>query len=208
MTPNNADFSTGDFTWKAKDPSLPADQYNPSVTSTVYGENYFERNTQTLWVLIKGAEPIEIRTTAVIMVTFGVPAVSIDDFYEENLVRNLAALLNVDSSQIRIVEIVSEASRRRRRAVEGEVDVNVEIGPQPVATIESPGSENTLNETDTTTEAPVNIPSEYWPHSWRSHLMSYSLNTRGCVPVHAHYSNLPNCICFRGQPRFQNVIEF
>ena len=31
--------------------------------------------------------------------------------------------------------------------------------------------------------------------SW---LMSYSLNTRGCVPVHAHYSNLPNFVCLQG----------
>ena len=33
--------------------------------------------------------------------------------------------------------------------------------------------------------------------------MSYSLNTRGCVPVYVHYSNLPNCVCLQGQPRFQ-----
>ena len=33
--------------------------------------------------------------------------------------------------------------------------------------------------------------------------MSYSLNTRGCVPVHAHYSNLPNCVCLQGQPLCQ-----
>ena len=161
MTPNNADFSSGEFTWKAKDPSLPADQYNPSVSSGIYGENYFDRDTQTLWMLIKGPVPIEIRTTAVIMVTFGVPAVSVDDFYEENLVRNLAGLLNIDESQIRIVDVVSEASgRRRRRAVEGETEVVVEIGPQPSPTIESPGSESSQNDTSTTTPSPQTIPSE------------------------------------------------
>ncbi|XP_071793632.1 fibrocystin-L-like isoform X1 [Asterias amurensis] len=159
VTPNNADFSSGEFTWKAKDPSLPADQYNPSVSSGIYGENYFDRDTQTLWMLIKGPVPIEIRTTAVIMVTFGVPAVSVDDFYEENLVRNLAGLLNIDESQIRIVDVVSEASgRRRRRAVEGETEVVVEIGPQPSPTIESPGSESSQNDTSATTPSPQTIP--------------------------------------------------
>ena len=164
VNPNNADFSTGDFTWKAKDPNLPADQYNPSVTSSVYGENYFDRTTQTLWMLIKGPVPIEIRTTAVIMVTFGVPAVTVDDFFEVNLIRNLAGLLNVDKSQIRIVDVVSEASgRRRRRAVGGETEVVIEIGPPPVPIIESPGSETTQNDTsiNATTPAPQNVPSEY-----------------------------------------------
>ncbi|XP_022097673.1 fibrocystin-L-like isoform X1 [Acanthaster planci] len=157
VTPTNADYSTGEFTWKAKDPSLPADQYNPSVTSNVHGENYFERDTQTLWLLVKGPVPVEIRTTAVIMVTFGVPAVSVDNFYEDaNLVRNLAALLNVDQSQIRVVDVVSESSgRRRRRAAEGEAEVIMEIGPPPSETIDSPGSD-TVNQTssNTTTAAP------------------------------------------------------
>ncbi|XP_038070546.1 fibrocystin-L-like isoform X1 [Patiria miniata] len=157
VTPTNADYSTGEFTWKAKDPSLPADQYNPSVSSNVHGENYFERDTQTLWLLIKGSEPVEIRTTAVIMVTFGVPAVGVNDFYEDaNLVINLAALLNVDKSQIRVVDVVSESSRRRRRAVSGEAEVTVEIGPPPEMTVESPGSDTT-NQTSSnaTTPAPA-----------------------------------------------------
>ena len=38
--------------------------------------------------------------------------------------------------------------------------------------------------------------------------MSYSLNTRGCVSVHAHYSNLPNFVCLQGQPRFQMPLNF
>ena len=45
----------------------------------------------------------------------------------------------------------------------------------------------------------------YSRYSWVSHIMSYSLNTRDCVPVHAYYnySNLPNFVCLQGQPRFQ-----
>ena len=38
--------------------------------------------------------------------------------------------------------------------------------------------------------------------------MSYSLNKRGCVPVHAHYSNLPNFVCLHGRPRFQMALNF
>ena len=33
--------------------------------------------------------------------------------------------------------------------------------------------------------------------------MSYSMDTGGCVPVHAHYSNQPKFVRLQGQPRFQ-----
>jgi hypothetical protein len=154
VVPTNADYSTGEFTWKAKDPSEPADQYLPKVDDTVFGKNYFDRDTMMQWVLIRGSEPVEIHTTAVIMVTFGVPAVAVDDFYEVNLVANLAALLNVEPSQIRIVEVVSESSGRRRRRSTAESEVTVEIGPEPQMTVQSPGSD-LANQTESTEATPT-----------------------------------------------------
>ena len=38
--------------------------------------------------------------------------------------------------------------------------------------------------------------------------MSYSLNTRGCVPAHAHYSNQPKCFLLAVATSHLNVIEF
>ncbi|XP_038045747.1 fibrocystin-L-like [Patiria miniata] len=152
VIPNNAEFSSsGELIWKAKDPALPDNQFNPDIGSQVHGENYFDHDTKTLWVLVRGPEPVEIRTTAVVMVSFGVPAVSVDDFYENgNLVNNLAALLNLDPSQIRVVEVVREGSRRRRRLAQGESGVSLEIGPQPRQEIEPPGEE-------VSTEAPTTV---------------------------------------------------
>ena len=43
----------------------------------------------------------------------------------------------------------------------------------------------------------------FGPYSCVSHLMSYSLNTRGCVPVHAHTVTRLNLVCLQGQPHFQ-----
>ena len=43
---------------------------------------------------------------------------------------------------------------------------------------------------------------------WVSHLMSYSPNTRGCVPVHVHYSNLPNFVLYAGATLLSNVVKF
>ena len=38
-----------------------------------------------------------------------------DDFFEENIVRNLAALLGIPMNKVRVVEIISAGGKRRRR---------------------------------------------------------------------------------------------
>ena len=62
-------------------------------------------------------------------------AVSIDDFFEENLVDNLAGLLGIDRSRIRIVNIVREdSSDRRRRSVFSDlIIVQIELADPPLA---------------------------------------------------------------------------
>ena len=49
------------------------------------------------------------------MVTFNVPAITVSDFYGENLIENLAAFLNISPDRIRVVEL-SEQGRRKKRA--------------------------------------------------------------------------------------------
>ena len=58
-----------------------------------------------------------------------------DDFFKENLLNNLIALLGIDRSRIRIVDIVSaDGSRRRRKRSSGVVhQVKIEIGDPPLA---------------------------------------------------------------------------
>ena len=46
-----------------------------------------------LYVVIKGTDPIDIKTFPAVIVKFGFPAVKIDDFFEENLINNLARLV-------------------------------------------------------------------------------------------------------------------
>ena len=62
--------------------------------------------------------------------------VHFNDFFEKNLIQNLASLLNIDESRIRVVEIANAAgdSRRRRRESDDKtMTVTIEIGdpPQP-----------------------------------------------------------------------------
>ena len=54
--------------------------------------------------IIKGSDPIEIRTPPVVQVSLNL-AVSIDDFFNVGeLIHNLAFALRIDPSRIRVVE--------------------------------------------------------------------------------------------------------
>ena len=76
-------------------------------------------------------------------VQLGMRAVSIDDFFTTNLVNNLADLLGIDQSLIRVVDIVSENGRRRRRSSGDVAIVQIEISDPPLAANGSSSSNNT-----------------------------------------------------------------
>ena len=86
--------------------------------------------------VIKGSDPIEIRTPPVVQVSLDI-AVSVDDFFEsETFVTYLAFVLKIDTSMIRVVDVVSEDSpllRKRRNTQDGvnTTTLILEIGDPP-----------------------------------------------------------------------------
>ena len=85
--------------------------------------------------MIKGSDPIEIRTPPVVQVSLDV-AVSLDDFFESDMfVQYLAFVLRIDISMIRVVDVVSEDTplQRKRRNLQNSVNMTVilEIGDPP-----------------------------------------------------------------------------
>lgn len=84
-----------------------------------------------LYLLVKGTTPVEIHTTAVIFVSFQIPAVTEEDFYSsQNLVRNLALFLRIPSEKIRISKGIGGDNLRKRRSMGLRIDL--EIGdPSP-----------------------------------------------------------------------------
>ena len=94
----------------------------------------FERGEHT--IIIRGSTPVEVITQEVIIVSFGLPAMTVEDFYGANIVENLAAFLNIPLTKVRVVNVVSESSgsRRRRRNSDG-ISVEVEIGDEPTSGI-------------------------------------------------------------------------
>ena len=80
--------------------------------------------------------------------------VTIDEFFEENLVQNLAALLGIDKSRIRIMNVIGAGGARRRRSAEENMVVEFEIGdpPSPTVEYEETDTYNNSTATNTTTE--------------------------------------------------------
>ena len=168
MYPTNAKLDEHNFSYKKKDPNLPDDQFEPTLTS-YSGANYYDRESQLLYVVVKGNVAVDIRTAPVVQVKLGKnkmkagtiknlcvllimalksfntktefyllgsKPIHFNDFFEKNLIQNLASLLDIDESRIRVVEIVNAAgsSRRRRRESDDKtMTVTIEIGdpPQP-----------------------------------------------------------------------------
>lgn len=85
-----------------------------------------------LKVLVRGSEPVEIRTSPVLVLAFNLPAMTEDEFFGDNLVQNLATFLKVPPNMIRITNIIREDGGARRRKRSTGLKVEVEIKKPPV----------------------------------------------------------------------------
>eukprot|EP00794_Sanderia_malayensis_P001199 gene1199-572_t len=70
-------------------------------------------------------------------------SVSTSDFFKKNLVKNLAALLGIDPSKVRVMEVISASGTRRRRATSSLSYVNVQIGDPPQTTTNTSTNQTT-----------------------------------------------------------------
>lgn len=67
MYPTNADLENGEFTLKPKPNGKSKDYYEPPLSGSS-GSNYFNNEESTMYVVVRGSEPIDIHTTSVIQV--------------------------------------------------------------------------------------------------------------------------------------------
>jgi hypothetical protein len=70
------------------------------------------------------------------MMAFGFPPVSVDDFFEANIIQNLANFFGIPMSSIRVVNVIREDTvlRRKRSAGGGATGVEIEITPDKADT--------------------------------------------------------------------------
>ena len=96
-----------------RDPSTG--DYYPDMETDENGANFFDDLYKELWILVKGGVPVDISTSGMIILSFDLPGVTADEFYEsENIARNLALYLDIDEDMIVVAEAVPEEHRKRR----------------------------------------------------------------------------------------------
>ena len=144
VPPKNAELlPDGNLKYKERDASLPDDQFFP-VFSDKHGANFYDRSLKQLHINIKGRHAYKIITTPVIMLSLTISVTTEDFFAEEFLVRNLALLLNIPSNRIRVVNVVRESRRRRRRQADDRMEtIEFEIGNPPTPVFEDTITVNT-----------------------------------------------------------------
>jgi len=108
VSPNNIDLSVEDsFSM------LPADdKYIPSLSSTINGENYFDPTTSMLYLLLDGSEAVDYKIQPSVVTKIGA-TIDMDNFFEGDVAGNIAALLGIDPSNIRVTNVVREGRKKR-----------------------------------------------------------------------------------------------
>lgn len=130
IAPTNAKWNADNTDYTMMKPTY-AGQYVPDLKATS-GANFFDQDYKMLKVLVRGSEPVEIRTAPVLFISFELPAMTEDEFFGENLVQNLAAFLKVPPNMIRITNIIREDGGARRRKRSTGLKVEIEIKKPPV----------------------------------------------------------------------------
>jgi len=125
IMPNNIDTTKEDYNLLP-----PDDSFIPALTEA-HGSNYFDPNTGHLYVLMKDGI-VDIKTQPIVILKLGM-TVPIENFFEENVVANLAGLLGIDPSNIRVTNIVRENSvGRKKRDTTEPATIEFAIGPPPL----------------------------------------------------------------------------
>ncbi|XP_021343370.1 fibrocystin-L-like [Mizuhopecten yessoensis] len=163
---NRRDVYTGDDLVLAQNAKIVNGKYivNPpsfvgefvpvSNSTDATGTNYFDRDLNILYVLVRGSNPVKIVTNPSFIVSFQIPALTPEEFYGESLIRNLAAFFDVPPEKIRVVNIVRETTRRKRAASE-DITIQIEISDPPATTANA-----TVNET-MSTDALMNMSAKF-----------------------------------------------
>ncbi|ESO84871.1 hypothetical protein LOTGIDRAFT_131466, partial [Lottia gigantea] len=127
VVPNNGEMKDGRLVLK---PSSTSVEFMPAV-SQPSGSNYVKRDENMMFFVIKGSDRIDITLASVVVVSFSLPEMTIDEFFGENLIQNMAAFLGVDPRKVRIVDVVREDSGSRRKRQTGSIKLIIEIGDEP-----------------------------------------------------------------------------
>ena len=92
------------------------------------GASYFDIDTKTLYVQVKGPGLIDIKMRPVVILAFGLPEMTEEEFFGKDLLKNLIIFLKVDPAKVRIAGVRRIGQSRRRKRGTGGIQVTIEIG--------------------------------------------------------------------------------
>ncbi|ROL45843.1 Fibrocystin-L [Anabarilius grahami] len=175
--PTNAQWNADKTDYTLREPTYTG-QYIPSFNSS-HGSNFFDQDFKMLYILLRGSEPVQIRTSPLLVLAFNLPAMTEAEFFGANLVNNLALFLKIPANKIRITNIVREGTNARRRRSTG-LTVQVEIREPPVQT-----STNSTTEEDQQFEVLKNIADDLGRAAVSGNLslsIGFNVSSLGIIP--------------------------
>uniref|UniRef100_A0A3B4AGA3 Uncharacterized protein n=1 Tax=Periophthalmus magnuspinnatus TaxID=409849 RepID=A0A3B4AGA3_9GOBI len=175
IAPTNADWNQDNTDYTLKK-STTQDEYVPKMNASV-GSNFFDQDYKMLKVLLQGSQPVEIRTSPVLVLSFNLPAMTEAEFFGDKLVNNLAIFLKVPSNMIRVTKIVRADGGVRRRKRSSGLSVEVEIKKPPV--------QETTNTTSEDFELLQNIADDLGQAAVSGNLsqsVGFNVSSMGMVP--------------------------
>ena len=109
----NAKYADGKIQWTKPNHEI----HIPNIDSHDAGANFFERNEQLYHMIFSGGHIFEVNVVESLILELNVMTeLTEDEFYDNgNLATNIAALLGIDPSQIRVMNVIREGSATRRR---------------------------------------------------------------------------------------------
>ena len=142
IVPTNAYLDSNLKYVDTQDPEVKA-EYIPTIDLNP-GANFYDRASLTMYFVVKAEAKITLETTMVIQLKFDLAAVTVNEFFEENIVRNIALLLGIPESKIRITKIVGipRIVRRQVQTVATNVSLEMEIGDPPLNVTDTPPTDN------------------------------------------------------------------
>merc|ERR1719223_2174284 len=127
IPPTNAqETSPGQYSYAT---TKTVEELTPSLSDAV-GTNFFDTASHFMQIIMNGDDAFTIKTSPKVVLSLTVDVVGDADFFDEDkIIDNLAALLGIDKSKIKIANIVKESRRRKREGI----DLQIEISEQPIA---------------------------------------------------------------------------
>ncbi|XP_045124918.1 fibrocystin-L-like [Portunus trituberculatus] len=140
VPPTNLDTSASGYQLLPED-SSNLEEFFPTLDDAV-GTNYFQRSAKLVHVVLRSGHVVDIKTTPMITLSSGL-VVTDDEFFEENLVSNLADLFGVSEENIRLTNVVREDSRRQESGTV-EVEATGEVASAPTTSLSGEGGEGAV----------------------------------------------------------------